>query len=123
MENHPLPENWMVLRFARPMAWAEACSTLRTSCADAVAVIMRHASAIRMLARRVIRSSSVWCFCSNLDLEAFDQLGDFHKRTASARVVQLGCHAMPCLTRCQRAGARSETCKPLAFWSRCTQAL
>src|SRR5580700_3105445 len=46
----------MVFRLVSPIAFAEACNTLRTSCADAVAVT-RHTSAARMIARRFIRSS------------------------------------------------------------------
>src|SRR6266566_4873121 len=76
----------MVFRFVRPMALAEACKTLRTSCADAVAAI-RHTSAIKMLARRVIRSSSLAVRCLNLDLV-------LSAITWPAMLV-------PCLTRCQ----------------------
>src|SRR5580692_5046815 len=46
----------MVFRFVSPIAFAEACNTLRASCADAVAAT-RHTSAARMIARRFIRSS------------------------------------------------------------------
>src|SRR6202045_1670753 len=46
----------MVFRLVSPIAFAEACNTLRTSCAEAV-VATRHTSAARMIARRFIRSS------------------------------------------------------------------
>src|SRR5260370_19723975 len=59
----------MVFRFASPMALAEACKTLRTSCADAVAATRHIIIAIRMTVRRLIWSSSLAARCANLRSE------------------------------------------------------
>src|SRR6476620_11511777 len=35
-DDHPAPEYWMVFRFSPPIAFSDACSTARASCAEAL---------------------------------------------------------------------------------------